>query len=183
VVLLDPSLIRPLKRVEYDKLVALGSFRDERVELLRGTVVHMTPKGPPHEDAITQANRILARTLEGRAHVRVQASFAASDGSEPEPDLAVVAPRRYSDEHPSRADLIIEVAQSSLSIDRNIKSAIYAEAGVPEYWIVNLVDGVIEVSTVPKAGTYMTTTLHRKGTTITLVAFPDVTIVVDDILP
>jgi Uma2 family endonuclease len=182
-VLLDPSLVRPLKRAEYDKLVALGAFRDERVELLRGTVVRMSPKGPPHEDAIQQANRILSRAVDGRAHVRVQSSFAASDGSEPEPDLAVVAPRRYSNEHPSNADLIIEVSQSSLSIDRNIKCTIYAEAGIPEYWVVNLIDDVIEVSTAPRAGAYTTTTLHRKGSTITLVAFPDVTIAVDDILP
>jgi Uma2 family endonuclease len=94
-----------------------------------------------------------------------------------------VAPRRYSNEHPSHADLIIEVSQSSLSIDRNIKCTIYAEAGIPEYWVVNLIDDVIEVSTAPRAGAYTTTTLHRKGSTITLVAFPDVTIAVDDILP
>jgi Uma2 family endonuclease len=183
VVLLDPSLIRPLKRAEYDKLVALGSFRDERVELLRGTVVRMSPKGPPHEYAKERATAVFVMALHPRASVRVESSFAASEESEPQPDLAIVPLRSYADEHPSRAHLVIEVSKSSLSIDRAIKSAIYAEAGVPEYWVVNLVDSVIEVSTDPESGAYTTTTLHRKGGTITLVAFPDVTVAVDDILP
>jgi Uma2 family endonuclease len=182
-VLLDPSLVRPLKRAEYDKLVALGVFEDERVELLRGTVVRMSPVGPPHEYAKERATAVFVRALHPRASVRVESAFAASERSQPQPDLAIVPPRRYAEEHPARAHLVIEISQSSLSIDRNIKSAIYAEAGVQEYWVVNLVDDVIEVSTAPKAGAYTTTTLHRKGGTITLVAFPDVTIAVDDILP
>jgi Uma2 family endonuclease len=180
---LDPALIRPLKRVEYDKLVALGAFEDERVELLHGAVVRRSPKGAPHEDAIQQATRLLVRALDPRAHVRVQLSFAASAGSQPEPDLAVVAPRRYAGEHPSQASLIIEVSQSSLAVDRNVKAPIYAEAGVPEYWVVNLVDAIIEVSTDPREGQYATTTVYRKGSAITLTAFPDVTLAVDDILP
>src|SRR5580704_11900392 len=91
--------------------------------------------------SVTRLNKLLVRALGDRAEVRVQAPFGASDVSEPEPDLAVVPPGSYLDEHPSRAHLLIEVADSSLQDDRRIKGPLYAAAGVPEYWIVDLVRG------------------------------------------
>jgi Uma2 family endonuclease len=180
--MLDPAMVRPLKRAEYDQLVAAGAFENERVELLEGMVVKMNPKGPPHEDAIQELNRLLVLAVVGRATVRIQSSFAASDRSEPEPDLAVVPLGRYKMEHPKVAYLVIEVADSSLAHDRNVKAPVYAAAGVPEYWIVNLIDGVIEVSTHPKAGAYTKTQLYRRGTSITPSELPYVTIAVDDII-
>lgn len=88
--LLTPDRLRPLRRVEYDRLVEMGAFEGQRVELLYGMVVAMSPHGPPHDSSIEELNELLVRALAGRARVRIQFAFAASDGSEPEPDVAVV---------------------------------------------------------------------------------------------
>src|ERR1700674_406937 len=111
--------IRPLRRGEYDCLVRAGSFEGERLELLYGRLVTMSPQGERHAFSITRLTEILVRGLAGRAQVRVQLPFAASDISEPEPDLAVVVPGDYLDGHPRRALLVIEVAQASLEEDRS----------------------------------------------------------------
>jgi Uma2 family endonuclease len=114
--------------------------------------------------------------------VRVQSAFAASDGSEPEPDLAVVPAGDYDDAHPSEAHLIIEVADSSLVKDRGIKAALYAESGVPEYWVVNLPDKLIEVHTDIIQGAYTRVASYRKGQIVRLQRFTDVEIPVDGVL-
>src|SRR5450432_3867156 len=135
-----PEIIRPLRRTEYDQLVTLGAFRGEKIELLEGVLVAMSPIGPPHSSSVQRLNALLVLALVGRAVVRPQLPFAALEFSEPEPDLAVVPLGDYDVEHPAEADLIIEVAESSLAIDRGKKLRLYAACAVPEYWIVNLVD-------------------------------------------
>ncbi len=180
---IDRSLVRGLRRTEYETLAELGAFGDERVELLYGMVVAMSPKGPRHESALQRLTRIFVRQFDGRATVRIQAPFAASDGSEPEPDLALVPLGEYDDAHPTLAHLLVEVAQSSLEIDRTTKAQLYAECGVPEYWIVNLVDGLVEVHTEAARGAYARVTPFRRGESVTLREFPDVGIAVDDVLP
>jgi Uma2 family endonuclease len=181
-----PSLpvpgIRPLRRVEYDRLVELGMFEDEKIELLRGVLVPMSPIGPPHSSTIDRLNRLLVLSLEGRAIVRVQNPFAALDDSEPEPDFSVVALGDYDRAHPERAELVIEVAESSLSRDRGVKLHIYAENGVPEYWIVNLVDRRIEVHTDPSPQGYRTVRHAECGETLSPVRFPGVQFAVSDVL-
>lgn len=177
-----PDTMRPLARVEYERLVELEMFEDERVELLYGAVVRMSPKGPAHESALERLLELFVQALVPRATVRVQSAFAASDVSEPEPDVLVVPRRSYETVHPSEAYLIVEVSHSSLAKDRGVKARLYAEAGVGEYWVVNLVDGVIERYTVPKDGRYTVVTMHRKGDRIALVRFPDVVIAVADVL-
>lgn len=157
--------IRPLRRVEYERLVELGCFEGERVELLRGMVVRMSPHGPAHDSTLQRLTRLLVRLAGEAADVRIQSAFAASDGSQPEPDAAVVAPGDYDDGHPSEARLVIEVAESSLRKDRGTKAEIYAESEVPEYWIVNLVERAIEVSTEPQSGRYTTLRTFRRGET------------------
>lgn len=157
--------IRPLRRVEYERLVEHGCFEDERVELLRGMVVRMSPHGPAHDSTIQRLNRVLGQLLRDRADIRIQCAFAASDGSEPEPDVAVVDVADYDAGHPSEAWLIVEVAESSLAKDRGTKAAIYAESDVPEYWVVNLVERVIEVSTRPEGGRYTMLRTFRRGET------------------
>jgi Uma2 family endonuclease len=142
----------------------------------------MSPKGPPHESALQRLNALLVPRLAGRAVVRIQGSFAASDGSEPEPDVAVVPLGEYRDAHPAEAHLLIEVADSSLSVDRRIKAGLYAESGVPEYWIVNVRDGVVEVHTEIVAGSYTRVQPFRPGGVIQLGAFSDVTVAVSDVL-
>ncbi|WP_394849342.1 Uma2 family endonuclease [Pendulispora brunnea] len=174
---------RRLRRVEYEQLVELGVFKDERVELLYGVVVKMSPIGPPHNNAVARLNELLVLALVGRGvELRPQSSFAASDDSEPEPDFTLVPRGDYRTAHPAQAYLVIEVAQSSLKDDRAVKARLYAEAGVPEYWIVNLVDQVVEVHRKPASGRYESITIVRAGESLDIEQFPDVRISVDAIL-
>jgi Uma2 family endonuclease len=157
-------------------------FEGERVELLYGVVVQMSPHGPLHDSALQELTELLVRNLAGRASVRIQSAFAASDGSEPEPDVAVVPKGDYRGAHPDQAGLIVEVAHSSLPKDRGIKARLYAESGVPEYWIVNLVDRLIEVHTEIVGGAYTRVTPRRPGERIALQQFPDVEFAVEDVI-
>lgn len=174
---------RPLHRAEYDALVAAGHFRGEKIELLYGSLVEMSPSGPPHSGSVQALTKLLIRAVGDRADVRIQSPFAAGNDSEPEPDVAVVPPGRYVAAHPSEAWLIAEVADSSLRVDREVKARLYAECGVAEYWIVNLSDGLVEVHTHPVRGTYTRITPYRRGDTISVARWPDVKIAVADILP
>ena len=176
------EVIRPLRRVEYDQLVALGAFQDERIELLEGALVAMSPIGAPHNGAVQKLNRLLVLALEGRAAVRCQSSFAALEFSEPEPDFAVVPPGDYDLDHPSEAYLIIEVSESSLAMDRGKKLRLYASCAVPEYWVVNLPERCIEVYTGPIAGAYSHVERYERGQSIRWLAFPDVIVAVADVL-
>jgi Uma2 family endonuclease len=175
----QPRLIR---REEYETMVAVGLFEGDRVELLYGVIVRMRPKGPRHESAIEHLNELFVRGLTGRATVRVQSSFAASDGSEPEPDIAVVPRGDYSASHPAVAHLIIEVADSSLPTDRGTKAKLYAECGIPEYWIVNVRDGLMEVCTEIVSGAYTRVVPFRRGESIVPLAFSDLAIAVAEVL-
>jgi Uma2 family endonuclease len=176
------EVIRPLRRVEYDQLVKLGAFQDERIELIEGVLVAMSPIGPPHDSTVQRLNRLLILALEGRAGVRCQSSFAALEFSEPAPDFTVVPSGDYDLDHPSEAYLIIEVAESSLAMDRGKKLRLYASCAVPEYWVVNLPERCIEVYTGPSPGAYARVERYERGQSIPLVAFPDVTFAVSDIL-
>jgi Uma2 family endonuclease len=187
-VAIDPAVIAPrklrgLRRREYDRLVALGVFASEKIELLRGYLVDMTPIGAPHASLTMDLQERFYDLLRGRAKVRSQVPFAASDDSEPEPCISIVPIGDYGTDHPAHAFLIIEVADSSVSIDRAIKSALYAESRVDEYWIVNLPDDQVEVFRDARDGAWQQTSVHRRGDTLALTAFPDVTLAVDDILP
>lgn len=163
-------------------MVERGDFGDERVELLRGELVPMSPQGPMHIDVVAQLVELLVVALAGRASVRPQGPLAMADHSEPEPDIAVVPRGRYLEKHPVSAYLVIEVADSSLSKDRVTKAVLYAESGVPEYWIVNLPEQVIEVRSQPRDGVYRKVETRRRGEVLAPIAFPDVGIAVDDIL-
>jgi len=180
-----PEKLRPLRRAEYERLVGLGTFRGENVELLYGRLVRMSPRGEPHVFSITRLTKLLVRALGDRAEVRVQAPFAASDVSEPEPDLAIVAPADYLDEHPRHALLLIEVADSSLEDDRRIKGPLYAAAGVPEYWIVDVAAGVLEVHRQPAAhgAGYGSVTRYARGAIVGVPGFDDVLVPVSEIVP
>jgi Uma2 family endonuclease len=173
---------RPIRRVEYEKMVEAGVFGEDRVELLYGVIVDMPPKGAPHDSAIQRLTKLLLPAVLGRAEVRVQSAFAASDGSEPEPDVAIVPPGEYRDAHPTQALLLIEVADSSLPVDRGIKAQLYAESGVPEYWVVNVRDAIVEVHTEIVRGVYTHVKPYRAGDRVALLRFPEVEIAVADVL-
>jgi len=172
--LLAPQTTRPLRREEYDRLVALGVFDDERVELLEGVIVTMSPNNPEHASPIQLLTQLLVLALNGRALVRVQLSLLAARESEPEPDLAIVPIGDYRRAHPDRAHCVIEVANSSLSKDRNIKAPLYAASGFHEYWLVNVPEQVVEVFREPSPEGYRARARHGVGETITLQDFPDV---------
>jgi Uma2 family endonuclease len=174
-----------MTRIEFDQLVMDGVFEDERVELVRGEVVEMAPIGPDHCDGVEVLTEMLVWALKDRARVRVQLSFAASDDSEPQPDVLIVDRRvpRGSHQHPDTALLAIEVAESSLKYDRTVKAELYAEAGIPEYWVVNVSRGVLEVFTRLRDGRYEDVRTHARDETIHLTAFPDVAVRVADLFP
>jgi Uma2 family endonuclease len=175
--------LRPITRAEYDRMVELGFFRNERVELWRGQIVQMSPQHSPHASAVYRIGKMLLSLLDlpGRATVRSQLPLALSDFSEPEPDVAVVSAGDYSDAHPNTALLLIEVADSSLADDR-AKAEDYAAAGVPEYWIVNLVDGLVEVHTNPMGRRYGSVIAHGPGQDLRPRSFPDLVLRTDEVL-
>lgn len=175
--------IRPMTRIEYERLATEGFFDNERVELLMGVVVPMSPTNPPHHNSVEMVGKFFQLRMAGRARVRIQSSFIASDISEPEPDLMVFPDGDYWRENPSKALLIVEVAESSLRKDKGPKTTIYGLAEVDEYWIVNLVEEVVEVYRDRHEGEWRRRTTHVRGERVAMLAFPDVEIEVSSILP
>jgi Uma2 family endonuclease len=179
---LAPERVRPLKRVEYERLVAEGAFDDERVELLSGVIVEMSPQDPRHSYAIERLTALLVPLARGKASLRPQLSFVASDVSVPEPDLTLVPLADYSAAHPTSAFLVIEVANSSLRKDRSIKAEVYARAGVPEYWVVDLAGRSVEVRTEPEDGVYKRLATARPGDTLAVPCLGGAELAVSDFL-
>ena len=173
---------RRFTRQEYERIAQTGMFEHERVELLHGVIVAMSSIGPPHSSTVMRLTALLVPLLAGRALVRIQDAFAVLDESEPEPDVAVVPLGEYDEAHPTEAHLIVEVADSSLRHDRVVKGPIYAAAGVPDYWLVDLTDRVVEVHRRPGPEGYARVTRHRRGGRIRLQAFPDLGVRVSDFL-
>jgi Uma2 family endonuclease len=172
---------RPLRREEFERLIDAGAFQNERVELIHGIIVQMSPQKEPPAVVVQILNRVLMPPLAGRADVRVQLPFAAGEHELPEPDLAVVSLARFGAPRPDRAFLIIEVADSSLEHDRTVKAEVYASAGVSEYWVVNIPDRTIEVHTEPSRGAYTRLTPYRAGQRLSPAAFADVVVDVGDL--
>jgi len=154
---LEASLMAPRRFTvdEYHQLLHVGVLKeDEHVELLEGLIVDMTPQGRPHALVISRLNRFLSRALGEAYSVRPQLPLSLSPDSEPEPDLAVVTrdEEERAEEHPRAALLVVEVSGDSLRVDRLIKGRVYARAGIPEYWVVDVTSRIVEVYTAPAAG-------------------------------
>lgn len=144
---------RPFTAEDIHGMVEAGILsEDEPVELLAGELVIVSPQAPPHSALLTEIQHLLHRAF-SKAHVRVQCPLAATSSSLPEPDLAVVRgrPRDYLDRHPTGAEvlLLVEVAITSQALDRT-KAPIYAAAGVPVYWLLDLAQRRLEVRTEPQ---------------------------------
>ena len=163
-----------LSRVEYDRLVERGEFDDRRVELIRGEIIRMSPQRPAHATIVKRLNKLFMRLLIDEVDIHIQAPFAVSTDSQPEPDVIVTEPGDYIEDHPAWALLVIEVADSSLTKDRGDKARLYAECGVPEYWVVNIPEQVIEVYLDPKGDTYQTTITKRRGENLSATTLPTV---------
>jgi len=163
---------------EYHQVVGTGALDGQPVELLRGEIVVMSPEGEPHASISTDAGEYLVLLLGTRAQVRQAKpiTLTAVD-SEPEPDLAIVERlgRGYRDHHPYPENVfwLIEYANTSLSKDLDEKKRLYAEAGIPEYWVVNLRDMAVLVFRDPGSGTYRSERILDDGV-IQPLALPDV---------
>ena len=172
---------------EYRRMGEAGVFGpEERVELIRGVIREMSPKGRRHIQAVTLANNLLTPSLKGRAVVQIQDPVALKNlASEPEPDVCVLSSTNPRDAGSRDVEplLIIEVADTSLRFDRADKSKIYAEAGIADYWIVNIADDVLEIHREPKDGTYHERVVLKPVDTVSPLAFPDLEITVRDLLP
>ena len=156
---------------EYHKMAETGIFEEnERIELIMGEIVRMSPVETKHAACIKRIIHFLSRHLADAIIFQVQDPIHIPNYSEPEPDIAILkaSPDFYSENHPFPEDviLLIEVADSSLKYDREIKLPLYAEAKIPEVWIVNLMDGLVEVYSRPKTSTYGLRQIYEAGETI-----------------
>ena len=188
----DHVTLRRFMRVEYDRLVELGVFRGEAVELIGGLLLVAEPQGSYHASAVGKVADALRTLLPSGWLVRVQMPVALDDQSEPEPDVAVVpgAWADYRSDHPARPALVVEIAETSLVFDRGEKASLYARAGVGDYWILNLVDRQLEVYRDPLPDKtqrygfgYSTTTVLSPADTVTPLVLPQAHIAVADLLP
>jgi Uma2 family endonuclease len=180
------------KRREYERLVELGLFQGKPVELIGGQLLVAEPQGSYHANAVSVADDVLRSVLPPGWVTRAQMPVALDEESEPEPDIAVVQATRADlwDAHPSRPALAVEVAESSLAFDRDVKGSLYARAGIADYWIVNLVDRVVEVHRDPRPDEgapygwrYPTVDVFRRGDSIALLALPSTRLAVSALLP
>ena len=172
---------------EYDAMIEHGILTTEdRVELLNGEIICKMPKGPKHASCNDDASDFFKEMLGTRVVVRSQNPLVLDEFSEPEPDLLLVRPPRsiYRERHPTPDDvfLVIEISDSTLSLDRNAKALAYARAGLPQYLILNVAGRVIEDYRDPAPDGYRTKRTYAAGQSFPLVAFPEFIINFEDLL-
>jgi len=185
-------MVMPLTRrsftvAEYHRMAEAGILgEDDRVELLGGQVVAMTPIAPAHGSCVNRLTALLAPLAGGRATPSVQNPVVLGEHEEPQPDVTVLRYRAdgYRDMHPRAPDvqLVIEVADSSVESDRQTKIPLYARSGIPEAWLVNLPADVIECYREPGPAGYADVRTARRGETLSPLRLPGITLAVDDIL-
>ncbi|NJR26231.1 MAG: Uma2 family endonuclease, partial [Richelia sp. CSU_2_1] len=176
-----PFTLRKWTVKEYHKLGEMGFFHPgERVELIAGNIVKMSAKGTAHTSALGRTDRLFQDLFDNLAWVRVQDPIALDDSSEPEPDIALVIidPFDYATHHPTPSEiyLIIEVADSSLAYDREVKAQIYARSGIADYWVLNVCDRQLHVFREPTADGYQSEVVMGENESISPLQFPAVNI-------
>ena len=144
---------------EYHQLAEVGILKPtDRVELINGDIITMTPIKSPHAGMVNRLSRIMNNLLNGQATICPQNPITIRDNSEPEPNVVIAHYRDddYESNHPTPENiyLLIEVSDTTLEKDREVKHPLYASAGIPEYWIINLIDRQIEIHRQPKNGEY-----------------------------
>jgi Uma2 family endonuclease len=180
--------IRPLTSAEYYQMMESGIIREgERVELISGQIFTMAAKGTRHTVATTRLITELPTLIQRRAIVRCQEPITLPNNSEPEPDIAIVRLRSddYINSHPTPKDiiLVIEVADSSIRFDRDIKAPLYAATGISEYWIVNLIDDRLEIYRQPEGDIYTSVQIVTPPRSINLPEFSEIALNISDLFP
>jgi Uma2 family endonuclease len=184
------TITKPITVAEYDRMIEDGTIgEDDPVELIEGVVVPKMPRNPPHRVSTRKTAKALERMVPPGWYVQVQEAIVIEPENKPEPDVAVVPAELEYDatRDPLAAEccLVVEVADSSLEYDRTKKLALYAAAGIPVYWIVNLIDRVVEVYSTPVGGAYAAPTVLGEGELVEVEVAGQVlgTIAVADLLP
>ena len=184
---------RRFTRAEYERLINLGVFQPgEEIELIGVELMVAEPQGAPHYTAIRKTAKVLEAVFGPGWEVRTEGPIGLDDESEPEPDIAVVPgrPEDYARAHPSRPVLTVEVAESSLALDRQRKGSLYARAGLADYWVLNLIDRVLEVyrepvpdPTSPFGWRYAGREVLEGSARVTPLAAPAASVLVSTLLP
>lgn len=170
-----PFDIHRIDRAGYHQLGESGAFEGKRVQLIEGVIIAMNSMRGPHATTVVRLNEILLPQVIGKAHLRPALPLALSSFSEPEPDFTIVT-LDESDDHPSTATLIIEVADSSRAFDLGLKARLYAAAKIPEYWVVDLQTEKLVVHREPKKGEYQRVHRFGRGREVTSTVAPKVTV-------
>jgi Uma2 family endonuclease len=184
------SAISVLKRLftvqEYYQMGESGLFANERVELIRGEIIKISPIGRRHAACVDRCNYTFAHKLGTKVIVRIQNPLALDNTSEPEPDVMILKhkPDFYDTGHPQPTDvlLLIEVADSTIDSDRELKIPLYAEDGIVEVWLIDINNAYVEVYRQPTATGYQQIFKFYRGQTLSILTFPDINIAVDEIL-
>ncbi len=182
------DLMRRLFTVEeYHKMAQAGILtEDERVELIEGEILEMSPIGRRHAAHVKRLNKLFNQRLGDRVLVGVQDPVILSDLCEPEPDLSLLQPRPdfYEAGHPQPQDvfLLVEVADSTVETDQYVKVPTYAKSDIVEVWLVNITQQCLEVYRQPSRDGYQNEQKYQRGQTVSMQAFPDVTITVNEVL-
>ena len=173
---------------DYHRMADAGILlENDRVELIRGEILAMSPIGPRHSAAVLRATQALVRIVGDRAIVGVQGSVRLDEYDEPQPDIYLLRPKSdfYASGHAGPTDifLIIEVADSSLNYDRTTKMLLYAETGVPEYWVADIQNDCLFIHSNPQEGSYSLVRQLGRGDLIAPQLLPECQIPVDTLLP
>src|SRR6266545_727135 len=174
----EVELARQLFTVdEYHRMAEVGIFHpEERVELIEGEIVEMSPIGPRHAGCVINANRLFITRLADRVVLSPQNPVVIRPLSEPQPDLLLLRSRAvsYSREHPTPEDVLlaVEVADTTARFDRLVKARLYARAGIAEFWLLLPNDGTVEIHRAPGSDGYVRVTRHGPGQMVSPLAFP-----------
>lgn len=157
---------------------------DDRIELIEGELIEMAAIGSRHFACVNTLNHLLVKNLADSAVVSVQNPVRLDENNEPEPDLAVLRARDYRDSLPGPEDvmLLIEVSDTTLSYDRNVKLPLYARSGVPEAWVVDLAGDLVERHTGPSGNIYRHLERARRGETLSSTVSPELVVDLDHVL-
>ena len=181
------TIRRQITVEEYHRMGEAGIFRDnERLELIDGEIVKMTPIGSRHAHCVNRMTEFLITHLGSRAMVSIQNPVCLGKYSEPQPDIAIIkrSEREYITRHPGVSDvyLIIEFAESSIDFDHDVKLPIYAKAGIHEVWIVDLVSECVEIYQEPTSAGYKQMNTKKTSDTFSPSSFSDITVTVNRVL-